>query len=104
MVGEGRMTTIMVVITIFGSFITPDGPYTGSYDEMECGVYESTPCCHYVYIIDRYCCPEEEYNVSCVDDCLDQERAADYKNALRSTETWCMPQLCKWELESYGFQ
>ena len=81
-------------------FPTPDMPYLPA-DEMHCGMKGDTLCCEITYTMGLYCCAADDS--ACEDDCTDKERAGDERNALRSTELWCLLGACKWQLESYGY-
>lgn len=96
------MEAIVYVMWFFCSIMapSPDIPYLPA-DEMHCAPMSGMTCCEFTYTIDRYCCDKDDK--ACEDDCTGKERAGDERNALRSTELWCMTGRCGWSLEGYGY-
>ena len=96
------METVVYVMWLFCSILSPtaDAPYLPA-DEMHCGVKSGAVCCEFTYTLDRYCCADGD--TACEDDCTEAERVGDERNALRSTELWCLTGGCSWSLEGYGY-
>lgn len=94
-------TMVMLLWTICSIMCpSPDRPYLPA-DEMHCAPMSDMVCCEFTYTLDHYCCSKDDK--LCEDDCSDSERAGDARNALRSTELWCMTGACSWQLEGYGY-
>ena len=79
---------------------SPDVPYLPA-DEMHCAPMSDMMCCEFTYTLGRYCCAVDD--AVCEDDCTKAERVGDERNALRSTELWCLEGACSWSLEGYGY-
>jgi len=96
------METVAFVLWLLCSIMapSPDMPYLPA-DEAHCGQVSDNICCEFTYTLGRYCCAEDD--AACEDDCTDKERAGDERNALRSTELWCITGVCTWSLEGYGY-
>lgn len=96
------MEPIVFALWTFCSILSPDHcrPYLPA-DEMHCAVMSDRVCCEFTYTLDRYCCAVDD--AVCEDDCTEAERVGDERNALRSTELWCLTGACSWSLEGYGY-
>lgn len=96
------METVVTLLWLLCSVLSPspDRPYLPA-EEMNCAPASGMICCELTYITDRYCC--DGSTDRCEDDCTPEERVADERNALRSTEIWCKTGLCAWSLEGYGW-
>jgi len=81
-----------------------DVPITTPPSSCKLVTESSELCCTWKYVVDRYCCPEDSYNKSCVDDCTKEERKRDTENALWAIDQYCLGAgRCHWRYNGGGF-
>ena len=102
-IGRGRvMENAALVLWFLCRLIFPadESPYFQQYEDLACGVASGELCCEVTHIIDRYCC--DGGDPVCEDDCTDQQRKDDHRDALRGVTLWCMPRICVWQPNGDG--
>tara|TARA_R110000824_G_scaffold54363_1_gene150050 strand:+ start:326 stop:829 length:504 start_codon:yes stop_codon:yes gene_type:complete len=109
---------LFIILSLFGDFAVPWSPahpvcaLSSGTDYLPadgppatCRTFDGSWCCTWLYVVDRYCCPERDYNNTCIDDCTEEERSKDRQNALWAYDEYCIElgKPCDWNYNGGGF-